>query len=223
MIDAFLFDLDGTLQDSEVLYVEAWKQMYREKGCEVSQAMALDLVYGLANGEIYTGFEQLFPGAYADLSDALVALEKHFAIVKNGKDVGIPSSIALLRDLSQRSPICIVSGSERRHIAEAVEQYELGDHIEFFIGREDYAHGKPDPACYLMAAERLGAAPGRCLVFEDSTVGVGAAKRAGMYCVALARPGTPPQDISAADMILKDLADFALPIFRRPATLTDEE
>ena len=210
MIDAILFDLDGTLQDSEVLYVEAWKQMYREKGCEVSQAMALDLVYGLANGEIYAGFEQLFPGAYADLVDALEGLKKHFAIVKDGRDVSIHSSIALLRDLSRNRPICIVSGSERQHIAEAVAQLELGDNIEFFIGREDYAHGKPDPACYLLAAERLGVAPWRCLVFEDSTVGVGAAKRAGMHCVALSRPGTPQQDISAADLVLADLADFEL-------------
>ncbi|MEA1949943.1 MAG: HAD hydrolase-like protein, partial [Planctomycetota bacterium] len=112
MIDAFLFDLDGTLQDSEVLYVEAWKQMYREKGCEVSQSTALELVYGLANSEVHAGFEQLFPGACADLSDALLGLKKHFAIVKDGKDVRIHSSIALLRDLSRSRPICIVSGSE---------------------------------------------------------------------------------------------------------------
>ncbi len=210
MIDAFLFDLDGTLQDSESLYVEAWKQMYREKGCDVSHATALDLVYGLANGEIYAGFEQLFPDTYVDLPDALDALQKNFALVKDGKDIRIISSIELLRDLSRRRPICIVSGSERQHIAEAVAQYDLGDHIEFFIGREDYEHGKPDPACYLMAAAQLGVSPDRCLVFEDSTVGVGAAKQAGMHCVALARPGTPPQDIAAADLVLADLADFEL-------------
>ena len=215
MIDAFLFDLDGTLQDSETLYVEAWKNMYRQRGCEVSHAAALDLVYGLANGEIYAGFEKIFPGAYVDLPDALLGLEKHFAIVKDGRDVSIPSSIALLRDLSRQWPICIVSGSERSHIAEAVEQFDLGDHIRFFIGREDYEHGKPDPACYLMAAERLGVAPGRCLVFEDSTVGVGAAKEAGMNCVALARPGTPKQDIAAADLVLADLADFEMERWRR--------
>lgn len=210
MIDAFLFDLDGTLQDSESLYVEAWRRMYSEKGNQVSHATAVDLVYGVANGEIYAAFDRLFPGAYADLPDALDAMQKQFAMVKDGKDISIGSSIELLRNLSRLRPVCIVSGSERQHIAEAVQQYELGAHIEFFIGREDYEHGKPNPACYLMAAGQLGVSPGQCLVFEDSAVGVDAAKRAGMNCVALVRPGTPPQDISGADLVLADLADFEL-------------
>jgi HAD superfamily hydrolase (TIGR01509 family) len=208
MIDAFCFDLDGTLQDSEVLYVEAWQQVYRAKGCTVSPDRALAMIYGRANGEIFESFSELCPCGYADLREAISVLETHLARAKDGKDIRIASSIRLLHDLSRRRPVCVVSGSERRHVAEAVARCGVAEHIKFFLGREDYAHGKPDPGCYLTAAQRLGVSPSRCLAFEDSRVGVGAAKQAGMYCVALARPGTPPQDVSAADLILADLADF---------------
>ena len=66
------------------------------------------------------------------------------------------------------------------------------------------------PACFLLGAERLGLPPSECLVFEDSTAGIRAAKAAGMVCVALQRPGRPPQDTRRADEVLADLAESRL-------------
>jgi len=208
MFDAFCFDLDGTLQDSEMFYVEAWQQVFRAKGCTVSPGEALRLIYGRANGEIFETFNKLCADGYNALGEAVAVLETHLARVRDGKDIRIASSIRLLRDLSRRCPVCIVSGSERRHVAEGVARCGIAGDIQFYLGREDYEQGKPDPGCYLTAARRLGVSPARCLVFEDSMVGVGAAKGAGMYCVALARPEAPPQDLSAADLVVADLAGF---------------
>ena len=84
------------------------------------------------------------------------------------------------------------------------------DVVRLFLGTEDYAEGKPDPACFLLAARMLAVPPESCLVFEDSAAGVIAAKAATMTCVALQRPGRPAQDVSLADEVLSDLADFRL-------------
>jgi len=104
--------------------------------------------------------------------------------------------------------VAIVSGSTRRQVAAAIELMAIEDHLQFYLGSEDYPYGKPDPSCFLLAARRLGVAPDRCLVFEDSTAGVRAAKAAGMRCIALYRPGHHAQNLTGADEVLTDLADF---------------
>ena len=84
----------------------------------------------------------------------------------------------------------------------------VGPLLSFSIAAEDYTRGKPDPECFLLAARRLAVPPAQCMVFEDSAAGVRAAKAAGMACVALVREGRPRQDVSAADLVVRDLTDF---------------
>jgi beta-phosphoglucomutase-like phosphatase (HAD superfamily) len=137
-------------------------------------------------------------------------MRRHYNIVKQEKDIRITSSICLLKRLAETHPVGIVSGSPRIAVEENIAALDLRSSIAFALSSEDYQPGKPDPACYLLAAEKLGLPPDRCLVFEDSGAGVMAAKASGMHCVALERPGTPKQDLSMADLVLRDLADFQL-------------
>jgi beta-phosphoglucomutase len=67
---------------------------------------------------------------------------------------------------------------------------------------------KPEPDIFLLAAKRLGVAPGMCIVIEDSTNGIRAAKSAGMFCIAYAGPGSELQDQSQADIIVADFAEL---------------
>jgi len=208
MIKAYLFDLDGTLQDTETLYVEAWQRAYQDTGCEVSREDACAMVYGRAKDEVYESFRARFPGAYPDPRSLEEPLARHFDALRQTREIRIHGSIALLERLAAGFPVAVVSGNARRDIEEAVAALGIADKLSFFLGCEDYAPGKPDPACFLLAARRLGLDPGECLVFEDSSAGVRAAKAAGMTCIALRRPDSPPQDLSAADRILDDLAGF---------------
>jgi beta-phosphoglucomutase-like phosphatase (HAD superfamily) len=210
MIKAFLFDLDGTLQDTEVLYVEAWRRAYQEKGCTVSLAEAQQMVYGRAKHDVYAAFRARFSAAYPTLDDLEAPLLRHFLALRGTRNVRIEGSIALLGRLAQRWPVAVVSGNARQDVAEAVEFLGLGAKLAFCLGCEDYWPGKPHPACFRLAAERLKLPPEECLVFEDSAAGVEAAKRAGMRCVALLRRGAPRQDLSQADLVLEDLSDFDL-------------
>lgn len=207
-INAILFDLDGTLIDSEVLYVDAVRGALGARGYELTHEEAVELVYGKGWKDIYLEVCEKYPDSYGSIEQMERAVRDRFTALRAQKDIRISGSIQLLERLAETYPVAIVSGSPRQDIESAVAKMELGRHLEFFLGAEDYFPGKPDPACYKLAAEKLNLPPKQCLVFEDSEAGVRAAKDAGMSCVALSRLNMPPQDVSRADLILDDLAVF---------------
>jgi HAD superfamily hydrolase (TIGR01509 family) len=221
-IEAFCFDLDGTLIDSEVLYVDAVRSCLEECGCFLSRAESLSLVYGHGWTDIYQKAAHRFPEACPPIEEMESAVRRHFQRLRAERDIRIPGSIELLKALAERYAVAIVSGSPRRDVAEAISRLALNSHLVFHLGAEDYGPGKPDPRCYRLAASMFDLPPDSCLVFEDSAAGVQAAKSAGMYCVALARPEAPRQDLSLADAVFSDLGRFDLQEFRRLLTSHDQ-
>jgi HAD superfamily hydrolase (TIGR01509 family) len=212
-LKAFFFDLDGTLLDSEVIYVEAVKVLLEEYGFRLPPREALKIVYGKSTRDIFMDLEKLNSGLFPSVEFLESEIRRFFLDLRSQRDVRILSSIDLLKRLSKTHTVAIVSGSPRQDIEDGIQIMGIEPHLEFYLGSEDYFPGKPDPACYQMAAEKLSIAPERCLVFEDSSAGVQAAKSAGMLCVGLRRPGAPFQDIDQADLILTDLAEFDLEPF----------
>jgi HAD superfamily hydrolase (TIGR01509 family) len=151
-----------------------------------------------------------FPDAYAASEKMEEVIRREFLRLRSKLDIRIAGSVSLLKKLAQDFPVVIVSGSPRVDVEDGIELLEIAPYLDFYMGSEDYHSGKPDPTCFLVASRKLKVPPNRCLVFEDSSAGVKAAKAAGMYCVALRRKNAPPQDLSAADQIREDLADFDL-------------
>ena len=204
--EAFLFDLDGTLVDTESLYVSAIISALKEDGASFGAEEMLRLVFGRSWTDIQMDIETRFPHhAFVGLTERV---RRHFRRLSSHADIRIPSSIRLLKDLARTYPVAVVSGSTRQEVKDNIEMISVSEQILFYLGAEDYHPGKPHPNCYRLAARKMNRPPERCLVFEDSGAGVLAAKRAGMACVALARPGYPHDDLSAADAILEDLAEF---------------
>lgn len=216
-VDAFIFDLDGTLVDTELLWAEAMRAFLADSRCECTKEAVLHLVFGRSWTDIYRDVTARFP-ALEPLSAQTMAerLRSYYLRLRSASDgVVIRSSAALLKALAKDYPVIIVSGSPRADVEEAVRLLDAEASVRLILGAEDYAPGKPSPAGFLLGAGKLGVAPGNCLVFEDSCAGVRAAKAAGMWCVALARHGAHPQDLSAADWVLSDLSGFSLEAFRR--------
>jgi len=207
-IQAYVFDLDGTLIDSEILLVEATQALLQEYGYDAPFKDVLDIVYGRAWHTIYDMLEQRYPRLPFPVETLTPELEKRFAPLRDSRDIRIPGSIALLKRLAAAYPVCIVSGSYVKDIRHAITLAGIGEYVSFYLGSEHFAPGKPDPTCYRMASERFGLPPRACLAFEDSTAGIHAAKDAGLRCVALARPNRPAQDVSRADLVLDDLDRF---------------
>lgn len=206
---AYLFDMDGTLIDTEPLWVEAVVNVVNALGFPLDREEAARLVYGRSWHDIYRTIVSRWPGFPLSIEAAQDRLTPEFMALRGRRDVRIHSSIALLRRLAAAHPVAVVSGSPRPDVDAGIELMGIGGLIRFSLASDDYSPGKPDPACYLAAAARLGLPPSACVVFEDSAAGVRAAKAAGARCVALARPGMPhPQDVSAADEVLADLGDY---------------
>lgn len=205
---AYCFDLDGTLLDTEVLWVAATWAFLRGRGHRIGEDKVRHIVYGRSWGDVYLDIVRLFPGLEMPRDEMAILIEPYFHKLRDGGDTRIEGSISLLRRLAAQAPVCIVSGSPRVDVDHAVRFLDLEEVLAFTLAAEDYAPGKPDPICYRTAARLLGVPVDRCVVFEDSEAGILAAKGAGMRCVALTRPNVPDQDVSAADLRLCDLEDF---------------
>ena len=97
-----------------------------------------------------------------------------------------------------------------------IEKYSLHDIFSVIVTGNDVSQGKPHPDVYLRAAEKLKALPEECLVLEDATHGVVAAKDAGMICVAIRNPFVKnPLDLSLADCIVNSLSEITEEFIRR--------
>jgi len=206
---AYFFDLDGTLIDTEVIWCGALVEFCSRHGSPITYDESVAIVYGRSWNDIYRSMTRRFPNLNLGMFEAQLELEDFFYEIRTQTDVRIPGSVELLKRLSsQGKSCCVVSGSPRDMINDSLRIMRCTRDIEFYIGSEDYTHGKPAPDCYLLASRKLKIPPCECVVFEDSEAGVKAGKTAGMYVVALSRPNRPIQNISSADLILENLSDY---------------
>jgi len=205
---AYLFDLDGTLIETEVLWTAAMHKWMLSRGKDIDYATVNRWVLGRSWFAICDDIFERFPDLRADPMELADIVRVFYFKERTATDIRIHSSIELLRQLAETAPCVIVSGSAREDIREAIDIMGVADCIKFYLGCEDYPRGKPDPIGFLTAAQRLGVAPEDCVVFEDSAAGILSGKQAGMTVVALSRPDSVKQDTSLADIVLEDLNDY---------------
>ncbi|MFI7544189.1 HAD-IA family hydrolase [Actinoplanes sp. NPDC049599] len=192
IVEAVLFDMDGTLVDSDAAVERAWRSWAAEYAVDPDAVLAVahgapaDRTVGLVRpdlgaAEAATAAARQLDLQYDDLADV----------------VPTPGALALLAAL--RLPWAIVTSADVR-LAEA-RLGAAGIVAPLLVTVEDVRAGKPDPEGYLRAAELLGVAPQRCLVVEDAAVGVAAGRAAGARVAAL--KGVE------ADLALPDLGTLA--------------
>lgn len=178
MYDAILFDLDGTLIDTESFSLEAGLQAFAEHGHEISRTFLEGLI-GTDDKTSQAAFRAAFPMADLDVINRRFSALYH-GLVAQGVLLK-PGVSTLLPTLKQ--PAAVVTSSGRESARKKLAIARIDSHFAQVVTRDDVTSAKPDPEPYLLAAQRLGVQPARCLVFEDSEPGAEAAHRAGCRVV----------------------------------------
>ena len=203
---AVLFDLDGTLVDSEPLNVESVVIACRRWGVDLDKQDQA-FVVGHSWNEIHHRLQKKY-GLGAPMGEVIAAAveEKDVLLERHGLPV-LPHAVETVVRLAARSKLAVVSGASRVEVKDAVGRLGLTSFFQFLLGAEDYQQGKPHPEPYRLAMERLAVAPERCLVIEDAAPGIASARAAGARVIAV-RAGSPPDhDLSGAHAIVETLAE----------------
>lgn len=183
---AVIFDLDGTLVDTEPLYLRAEQRLLAELGVHGFDEEAKRPYVGMSSRAILAALA--VEHGFTEDVDALVERKDAYYLeaVRSGIQVH-PAVADFVRLLSGEGiPLALASGSTPEAIAAVLDAVGMGSHFEFWLSAEQVPHGKPEPDLFLQSAQRLGMAPGACVVVEDSWPGREAARRAGMRCVFVA-------------------------------------
>ena len=194
---AALFDLDGTLVDSERLNVRVLGSVMEQLARPLDDEERA-FVIGHGWREIGKKLEErgALPVPLSEIMERAGAARA--AIVSKEGEAVLPGAIEAVRLAHALGRVAIVSGSSRVEIVNCIDNLGLRDRVELLIGAEDVQAGKPSPEGYLQAAAKLGIDPGACLVFEDSTAGLEAARAAQMHGVGVEAGNFSKQDQSAA-------------------------
>ena len=183
-IEAFLFDLDGTLIDSMPLHQNAWVEWHARRGQVVDAGAFFATTAGRSNAEILA---EMFPALdaleHVAMADEKEAIYRGYAARSLALIAGAQAFVEASRAAGLRLAVCTASTPE--NMALAFERYSIDRWVETVTSPADGLRGKPHPDIFLEAARRLDIAPERCLVFEDAPLGVEAARRAGMRAIAL--------------------------------------
>ena len=183
--DAYLFDCDGTIADSMPLHYKGWSKALGEWNC----AFPEEIFYawgGRTVSEIISSLNAEQGLAMPVEEVARMKEEYFFALLPELE--AVPEVLEHIVASHGKIPFAVVSGSTHESVTASLTTLGILDRFETLVCAGDYAKGKPDPEPFLMAAERLGIAPERCLVFEDTEMGIEAATAAGMAAVKVLQP-----------------------------------
>ncbi|MBX9948621.1 MAG: HAD-IA family hydrolase [Candidatus Obscuribacterales bacterium] len=206
--DAAVFDMDGTLDDSEPVHCLAYQQVLERLGKTLTSADYNSRFTGSTDQFIATSLIQQF-GLTVTVAELLKQKEALFLKLIEGRAEALPGVLKTLDTLHKRGLKLAVASSATLDAIEAVlAALKIRHYFTVIASGEEVANSKPAPDVFLLAAERLGIAPQRCLAFEDSENGVRAAAAAGLFCIAIPCGSTAGQDHSAAKMKLASMADF---------------
>ncbi|NLH50636.1 MAG: HAD-IA family hydrolase [Myxococcales bacterium] len=209
-IRAIVFDLDGTLIDSEPNYYEADRRLLAEYGIELTPAMKRRYI-GTSNVFMMTDVKERF-GLQAELPELLEKKDRYYLELALAETRPFPEMARLVTQLRDRGyPLAVASGSSLHVIQTLLKQVGLQNAFRVVVSAEEVPRGKPSPDVFLEAARRLGAEPMQTIVVEDSAFGVEAAAAGFMRVVAVPSVPEPPLEPSfqLADLLFAGgISDF---------------
>ncbi len=206
-----IFDLDGTLVDSFAPHLQAWQRVAKQYNFVFPDGL-YEQIFGTLNRDYLPDI--LGDHATPQLVDEIDhALEIAYLQSVAEKFPAMPGAAELVRSLYESTSACplkiaIGSSGPKANVEAAIQGLGMKSFLSAVVSQDDVAHVKPDPEIFLTAAKRMGIPPERCVVVEDSTFGIAAAKAAGMACIGFQSGVHRAEEYVQADWLIHSLGEL---------------
>ena len=209
-VDAFIFDMDGVLIDSEPLHFAAFREYLAGLGVDYGERKHRDFI-GRTSREIFLRILEENPTLDLSADEMILARQGLFAEAIAKPLSAMEGTLELLTALAGRGiRLGLASGSNRFQVETILRNLNYWEAFECVTTGEEVEQSKPSPQIYQLACARMKVNPSKCIVIEDSAPGVLAAIRAGSYVVAVPCGSTRAHDLTPAHEEMKSLAPFPL-------------
>lgn len=206
MFKAALIDMDGFLINSEHLYLEANKIYFKQFNFEFTEEL-----HRQGTGKKFNKW--ITTVSPTDKSGEEILKERNVVfmeLVKEKLEL-LDGARELLMVLRKNFKTALVTSTERGYVDVVFEKTKIGEYFDLLITGDMVSHGKPDPECYLIAAQKLGVSVEECVVFEDAPSGILSGKNAGMKVIAVPSPYVKgDESFQKADVVVDTLREITL-------------
>lgn len=208
MIQAIIFDFDGTILDSEFPIYQAWNEIFQAHHASLPMALWQQQIGTVSHDfDPHQILEEQI-GRSVDRETLQHERRQRFLTLMAQETVK-PGVLALIEEAQEAGiHLGVASSGTRDWVEGNLVKLDLRRHFQVVRTAADVQRVKPDPELYLTALAALGVEPGKALAIEDSRNGMLAAKRAGMRCLVVPNGMTHGMDFAEADWVVKSLQDF---------------
>ena len=206
MYRALLFDLDGTLAETDSLHLPTWVDVLRPYGIEVDEEFYKARISGRSNSKIV---EDLLPNLSAEAGRDLAEAKEASFRERAGELEPLPGLLDFMEEAKDRGlSLALVTNAPEENVEAILLALDLGVFFDELVLSDEVGPVKPDPAPYKAALERLGVGPDEALAFEDSTSGIASAVGTGIPTVGIASTqAAETLEEAGAFMVAEDFAD----------------
>ncbi len=204
MIKTVIFDMDGVIVDTEPVHHYAYHEHFKQLNIEVTPELYASFT-GNSTKNVYEKLKELF-GIETDTYDLIQVKRGLFnGAFDTKEDLFLLEGVEnLIKDLHANGMQLILASSAAKVTIDRVfTRFGLYQYFSHIVSGEDFPKSKPDPAIFVEAWRLSGHEKSECIVIEDSTNGVKAAKGAGLFCVGYVSEHSNNQDLHEADLVIE--------------------